>query len=73
MYYEEHSRTFNIVVGLACGALVGAGAVLLLVPRRKERVTRRIARAAAGARERVVGRLGGAAGARPAAWSRDGR
>ena len=74
MYYEEHSRTFNIVVGLACGALVAAGAALLFVPRRRERMTRRLVRAAAGTRERVAGRLNGVAGgARQAAGTRGRR
>jgi len=33
MYYEKNSRTFNLLVGLVLGAVVGAGLVFLRAPR----------------------------------------
>lgn len=43
MYYDEAPKRFNLLSGLACGALLGAGIALLLAPRpsRKLRKLRR--------------------------------
>jgi len=33
MYYERDSREFNVIVGLALGAIVGAAIAYLILPR----------------------------------------
>ncbi len=53
MYYEENSRTFNFVVGMALGLALGAGLALLIAPQSGRRTRRRIVRAVAGAREEI--------------------
>lgn len=46
MEYEDERHVFTFIAGLALGALVGAGAALLMAPHSGERTRRKIARAA---------------------------
>lgn len=45
IYYDDRTA-FSFVVGLALGALIGAGAALLMAPQSGRRTRRRIARTA---------------------------
>lgn len=44
MYYEKNSRTFNLLVGLALGAVVGAGLAFMRAPRGEKRARRLLGR-----------------------------
>ncbi len=46
IYYDDDRTAFSFVVGLALGALIGAGAALLMAPQSGRRTRRRIARTA---------------------------
>lgn len=46
MYYDEGSGTLNFVIGVALGALVGAGVALLLAPQAGSRTRRKLVRRA---------------------------
>lgn len=51
MYYDESSRTFNFVTGLALGLVIGAGIALLAAPQSGRRTRKRLARAVEDVRE----------------------
>ena len=59
MYYDEAPKRFNLLSGLACGALLGAGVALLLAPR-PSRKLRKLRRRAAELGDRTA-RVGGRA------------
>ncbi len=46
IYYDDGRTAFSFVVGLALGALIGAGAALLMAPQSGRRTRRHIARTA---------------------------
>ncbi|HET6762786.1 MAG TPA: hypothetical protein VFH27_03915 [Longimicrobiaceae bacterium] len=58
MYYEDESRRFNVVSGLLCGAVLGAGLALVTAPRRRARAAG-AARLAADLGRGAVQRIGG--------------
>ncbi len=45
MYYDESSRTFNFITGLALGIVIGAGAALVAAPQSGRRTRKRLRRA----------------------------
>jgi gas vesicle protein len=51
MYYEENSRAFNFIAGLALGAVVGAGLALVLAPKSGRRTRSMLKRAVSGVAE----------------------
>lgn len=51
MQYEENSRSFNVVVAMALGAIVGAGIALLMAPHSGKRTRRRLMHAVSGVTE----------------------
>jgi hypothetical protein len=71
MYYDDQSRRFNVVSGLVCGAVLGAGLALAFAPARRARAAlvsaaaRELGRGAAqrigGLRQGVSGLADGAA------------
>jgi gas vesicle protein len=56
MEYEEEARRFNFVVGVVCGALVGAGVALVLAPYSGRNTRRRIQRVAGDLKETAADR-----------------
>ena len=42
MYYDDESGTLNFVLGMAIGALIGAGVALLVAPEPGSRTRRRL-------------------------------
>lgn len=44
MYYEKNSRAFNLLAGLALGAMVGAGLVFFRAPQSGRRARRLLGR-----------------------------
>ena len=56
MEYEEEARRFNFVVGVVCGALVGAGVALVLAPGSGRKIRRRIERVAGDLKETAADR-----------------
>ncbi len=48
MYYDDQPKRFNLVSGLVCGAVLGAGLALLFSPARPARGLRKLRRGAAG-------------------------
>ena len=68
MQYDDETRRFNLLGGLACGAVLGAGLALLLGPKAKKtdvgraahRLTRRTKRSLARAADRAESLAGDA-------------
>jgi hypothetical protein len=58
MYYDDQAKRFNLVSGLLCGTVLGAGVGLLLISGRvgEERSTPSLRKSAATALERARGR-----------------
>ena len=46
MYYDDERSTLSFVAGLALGALIGAGAALLLAPQSGSKTRKQLARTA---------------------------
>ena len=46
MYYDEGGGTLNFIIGVALGALIGAGAALLLAPQAGSRTRKKLVRRA---------------------------
>ncbi|HET6233131.1 MAG TPA: hypothetical protein VFE05_23845 [Longimicrobiaceae bacterium] len=59
MYYDDQAKRFNLVSGLMCGAVLGAGLALLLVPSRSRSPVERAGRAARKLRKRAARGLDG--------------
>ena len=62
MYYDDQAKRFNLVSGLLCGTVLGAGVGLLLISgrvggRREGRATRTLRKSAATALEGVRDRV----------------
>jgi gas vesicle protein len=55
MYYDDRSRTFNFVAGLALGAVIGASVALLAGPQ-GSRSTRKLLKAAAAGKRAARGK-----------------
>lgn len=53
MRYQDNSRTFNFLVGLVLGLVVGGGLALLTAPQSGRRMRRRIMRAVSGATDEL--------------------
>lgn len=58
MHYDENSRAFNFIVGIALGMTIGAGLALLLAPQSGRRTRRKLLNAVSGARDEVGERWG---------------
>ena len=56
MDYDDETRVFSFLSGLALGAVIGAGITLLTAPYSGRRTRRRIRRAAVGLRDSATDR-----------------
>jgi gas vesicle protein len=56
MDYDDETRVFSFLSGLALGAVIGAGITLLTAPNSGRRTRRRIRRAAVGLRDSATDR-----------------
>lgn len=62
MYYDDDSGTLNFVLGMALGALIGAGVALLVAPEAGSRTRRRLRETAEDWGDTAGDRLQDAAG-----------
>jgi gas vesicle protein len=58
MYYEKDSRTFNVVAGLALGAVVGVVLAFLTAPSGVRRTRRRVVKTISGVTDKAGARWG---------------
>lgn len=56
MEYDEETRVFSFLSGLALGAVIGAGITLLTAPHSGRRTRRRLRRAAVGLKDSATDR-----------------